>query len=234
MCGRFVLVTPPDQLARRYGAALAAGIDPERALGYNVGPTREVFGVAGSEAAAGHVTRTLDSYRWGLIPSWADDPGIGSRMFNARCETVSSKPSFRSAFARRRLIIPVDGFYEWRGEGGRREPYYFRSPDGQPLALAGLWETWRPKTGGGTGSIRSCTIITAPAGPDVAPVHDRMPVILDGGTIDAWLEGVEADLLQDLLVPAPAGRLSGHRVDRAVGNVRNDRPDLIDEVAGDG
>ena len=106
--------------------------------------------------------------------------------------------------------------------------------DGQPLALAGLWETWRPKAGDGTTSIRSCTIITAPAGPDVAPVHDRMPVILDGGAVDAWLEGVEADLLQDLLVPAPAGRLSGHRVDRAVGNVRNDRPDLIDEVAGDG
>ncbi|MDA8340847.1 MAG: SOS response-associated peptidase [Actinomycetota bacterium] len=232
MCGRFVLVTPPDHLARRFGAVVAAGVDPDRALGYNVAPTRQVYGVA-DRAGGG---RTLDTYRWGLVPSWATDPSVGARLFNARSETVATKPSFRSAFARRRLVVPVDGFYEWAGEEGRRTPYYFRSPDGDPLALAGLWETWRPKeeSGSATRELRTCTIVTAPAGPDVAPVHDRMPVILDGGAVDAWLDGDGADMLQHLLAPAGAGRLAGHPVGRAVGNVRNDGPELIEPAPGGG
>ncbi len=243
MCGRISLLTPPERLARIFDAVLAAGVDPVGRSSANVGPTRMVPGLAGAggPAQAEDVTekegRVLDVYKWGLVPSWADNPSIGSRLFNARAETVATKPSFRSAFAHRRLAVLADGFYEWHGEHGRRQPYYFTRADRSPLAFAGLWEEWRgPAPGVAARPLRSCTIITSAAGADMAGLHDRMPVGLDPAAIDVWLEAdgkADRDLLESMLVPGVPGTLVHHPVSAAVGNVRNDDPELVEPVDPD-
>ncbi|HLI16395.1 MAG TPA: SOS response-associated peptidase [Acidimicrobiales bacterium] len=229
MCGRYVLVTPPPVLASRFGARLAPGVEERFVPSYNVAPTRTVLGVA----AGADGERVLDAYRWGLVPSWARDASIGTRLFNARAETLARKPAFRAAFARRRLAVVADGFYEWRREpAGRRQPFFLSRPDGAPLAFAGLWESWRdpgrPDDPGA--SVRSCTIVTTAANEDVAPVHDRMPALLEAGALDAWLDPL-ADLeeLEALLRSPRGGTLVRRPVDRRVGDVRNDSPALLAE-----
>ncbi len=148
MCGRIALYSEPDFLARVFDAQLALGVDPDARPSWNIGPMRSVVGLAevpdGSSPTSGDgVHRELGRYRWGLVPSWAKDPTMGNRTFNARAETVATKPSFRAAFAARRLAVVADGFYEWRPDpGATKQPYYFTRADGQPLALAGLWEQW--------------------------------------------------------------------------------------------
>jgi putative SOS response-associated peptidase YedK len=185
------------------------------------------------------VHRELGRYRWGLVPSWAKDPGVGSRMFNARAETVASKPSFRAAFASRRLVVVADGFYEWKpGVASTKRPYYFTRADGRPMALAGLWEQW---WGGPDGTdagaadrpiLRTCTVITTEAGSDMGDIHDRMPVVLEDDTLDEWLDPANRDKpeLESLLVPSVTGTLVHRPVGTAVGNVRNDGPELTDPV----
>ena len=242
MCGRFALYTPPARLARSFGATLADDVAPEGAASWNVAPTDEVLGIRrlrtpAQEAAAG--TRVLDHFRWGLVPSWAKDPAVGNRLFNARAESVATKPAFRGAFAARRLIVPCDGFYEWHGEPGRpRQAHFFGRSDGAPLAMAGLFEFWRPPgpRSGDQPWLRTCTVITTTAGPDMSGIHDRMPVVLEPGQLDVWL-GEEAGPaeLESLLRPPEAGTLTHHRVGPRVGNVRNNDPGLIaEQPAGDG
>jgi putative SOS response-associated peptidase YedK len=227
MCGRLAIFTPPLAMARLLEAGLADGIDPDGHPSWNIGPTQRIDGVGLIDD-----DRVLDRFRWGLIPSWAKDASFGSRAFNARSETVASKPSFRSAYKRHRLLIPVDGFYEWdRSGSGKPQPHYFHRADGAPVVMAGLHETWTdPAAPDDEPPVRSATIITTTAGPDMKGIHDRMPVILEADTFDLWLTGDgEDDAVADLMRPALYRTLAHHPVDRAVGNVRNDGPELIDE-----
>jgi putative SOS response-associated peptidase YedK len=246
MCGRISLYSDPDYLARIFDAQLGPDVDPDARPSWNVPPTRSILAVAdvapggGAEGVPATVHRELGRYTWGLVPSWAKDPQVGSRMFNARAETVASKPSFRSAFVARRLAVVADGFYEWKpGSGSTKRPYYFTRADGRPLALAGLWEQWwgGPEARGAAGSespaLRTCTVITTGAGPDMEDIHHRMPVVLEDDTLDEWLDPANRDKpeLESLLVPSPAGTLVHRPVATAVGNVRNDGPELIEDVA---
>lgn len=245
MCGRVALVTPPERLARILDAACVAGLAEPGPAGwhasYNVGPTGTLLGVAPASPPTGEGPpdggdvrrdapgRVLAPYRWGLVPPWADDPRIGSRLFNARAETVATKPAFRHAFRRHRLVVPVDGFYEWGPVGRGKRPHYFRRADGAPVLLAGLWEAWAPKDEDGA-PLRTCTVITTDAGEDMEGLHDRMPVVLEADRVDDWIDPdlVDEHALASLLVAAPAGTLAHHPVDRRVGNVRNDGPDLVE------
>jgi putative SOS response-associated peptidase YedK len=226
MCGRVALFTPPVRLARLLDAALAAGIDPEGTPSWNVGPTQGLYGLTEVDGA-----RVLDHYRWGLIPSWAKDVSIGSRLFNARAETVAEKPSFRSAFKRRPCVIPVDGFYEWeRRPGHPTRVHYFTRTDGAPMLFAGLYEHWR---GDGmpadAAPVQTCTIITTEPNDDIDEVHNRMPVVLELGDVETWIdvERHEPDERHLLLRPAPGATLTHVVVDAKVGSIRNDGPDLI-------
>ncbi len=235
MCGRYVLATPLDELASFFEARRAPQLGGTWTANYNIAPTRSVLCLL-PDVGGG---RLLDQYRWGLIPSWAKDPTVGSRLFNARAETVSVKPSFRGAFLSRRLAVLSDGFYEWRkGAGSRRQPFFIFRSDGKPMAFAGLWESWRDprSTEDEAAWVRSCTIITTTANPEVAPIHDRMPVVLERDLLDAWLDpSVSArDELEAFLHPAPADTLAVRAVNPRVGSVRNNGPDLIEEAAPGG
>lgn len=233
MCGRFSLYTPPDRLARLFDAELGAGVDPGGEPHWNVAPTDDVLAL---RVHGGDGERlVLDRFHWGLVPPWAKSLAEGSRQFNARAESVAERPAFRSAFAGRRVAVLADGFYEWRKGPGGSQPFYFHRADGRPIAFAGLWERWRdPRRADDHGAwVLTCTVITAPAGPDVEDVHDRMPVVLERPTLAAWLDPGNADRheLEGLLRPAPAGTLARHRVDRRVGSVANDGPELIEPLA---
>jgi putative SOS response-associated peptidase YedK len=228
MCGRFTSQSSPDRLAGHFGADLAVAED----LGprYNVAPTDDVYVVAEHGGV-----RRLGTQRWGLVPFWADDPSVGSRMINARADSVASKPAYRRAFARRRCLVPADGFYEWRAVPGqrRKQPYLVRRRDGAPLALAGLWEVWRgPEGADGAGRLTSCVIVTTDANELLRPVHDRMPVVLERDVWDTWLDPDNDDLdeLQALLTPAAEDVLELVPVGTRVNDVRNDGPDLVDPV----
>lgn len=231
MCGRYVSSTPPDELARYFGASLQA----ERLVGpdYNVAPTRKVFTVLEDGE-----TRVVEQLRWGLVPFWAKDAAIGNRMINARAETIGSKNAFRKPFERHRCIVPADGFYEWTKEPGQKvkQPWYIHRPDGEPYAFAGLWETWR---GADRESepMRSCTIITTSANEPMSKLHDRMPVILPPSAWDTWLdpENHDTEALGQLLVPAPPEIITFHPVSTEVNNARNQGAHLLDpvELVGD-
>jgi putative SOS response-associated peptidase YedK len=225
VCGRIALFTPPGRLARLLEATLAAGLDPEGRPSWNVGPQRSLFAVTEID------TRVLDRYRWGLLPSWAKDPKIANRLFNARGETVAEKPSFRSAFAKRPCVIPVDGFYEWdHREGKQKQPHYFTRTDGGLLLFAGLYEYWRdPTLGTDAPSVATCTVITTTPNDDLDGLHDRMPVVLEPDEIETWLDyrEVAPEIRVAMLDSAPNGTLSHYGVATTVGNVRNDGPELI-------
>lgn len=226
MCGRVALFTPPVRLARLLDAALAAGIEPEGHPSWNIGPLQRLFGVAKHDGG-----RVLERYRWGLLPSWAKDPTIANRLFNARAETVMEKPSFRSAFAKRPCAIPVDGFYEWDHRKGHvKQPHYFTRVDGEPIVLAGLYEQWRSTDAtSDAATIMSCTIITTTPNEDMDGLHDRMPVVLGRGDVEQWID--VANLSPDervlLLRPAESGTLTHVGVQADVGYIRNDGPHLI-------
>ena len=164
--------------------------------------------------------------RWGLVPSWADDPEIGSRMINARSETPPEKPSFRSAFRRRRCLIPADGFYEWKRENGDKQPYCFRMQDGRPFA--GLWESWEK----GDGTLRTCTILTTRANSVLEGVHDRMSVILPSDSYNAWLDpDADREELGELTVPYPGDDLEIYPVSRFANSPRNNDERCIEPAA---
>ncbi|MEZ5244005.1 MAG: SOS response-associated peptidase [Acidimicrobiales bacterium] len=233
MCGRFASTTPPDQLAKYFGAELVEERFEEGAGNFNVAPTQSVFTVVEDDGV-----RRLDAFHWGLVPFWAKDPKIGSRMINARAETLAEKNSFKRSFARRRCIIPADGFYEWKKIEGRKtkQPMYMSRVDGEPFAFAGLWEVWKDANhtdpDGEPLRLHSCTIITGEPNEKVADVHDRMPVMLPPDAWDTWLDRDNHDIesLQALLVPAPSHLIRLHPVSTAVNNVRNNGPELIEEA----
>jgi putative SOS response-associated peptidase YedK len=231
MCGRVALFTPPGRIARLLEASLAAGLDPEGRPSWNVGPQRSLFALTGTD------DRVLDRYKWGLLPPWAKDPAMSNKMFNARGETVAEKPSFRSAFKHRPCVIPVDGFYEWDHRPGRhKQPHFFTRADGSMLLLAGLHESWRDRSAGDEApEVRTCTVITTEPNEDLDGLHNRMPVILEADEIERWLdaEAEPPEVRLAMLDPADSGTLVHHGVATAVGNVRNDGPELIEpSVAG--
>ncbi|HTW98526.1 MAG TPA: SOS response-associated peptidase [Acidimicrobiales bacterium] len=237
MCGRYVSATPIEEVAEYFAA------EPDPDLGevarprYNVPPTEQVLGVVLEAARAGPdpgeataPVRRIRAYRWGLVPHWAKDLAAGNRAFNARAETLSTRPAYRAAFRERRLLVPATAFYEWQRAAGHRQPFAFRRSDGAPLGFAGLWERWKDPASGHW--LRSLTIVTTVAGPDVEAVHDRQPAVLDPADFVAWLDPRRTDTapLQHLLVPSPAGTLVATAVGTAVGSTANDSPHLLDPL----
>ncbi|MGO9657472.1 MAG: SOS response-associated peptidase, partial [Acidimicrobiales bacterium] len=199
---------------------------PELPISWNVAPTQPVYAVAKSSGGA----RRLRALRWGLVPSWAKDPRVGSRLINARAETLAKRPAFRSLVPARRALVPVSGFYEWRRPalGGRAgaQPFYFHRADDWPLVLAGLWDLWLDAEGR---PLRTCTIITTPANATMAPVHHRMPVVVPADAWEEWLrpEPLRPGRLSELLAPAPDDLLDAHPVTTAVNKAGNDGPELV-------
>jgi putative SOS response-associated peptidase YedK len=226
VCGRFSLYTSPERVARILDAQLALGVESDWRPSWNIPPTRRILGVTqdGDD-------RVIRRYKWGLLPSWAKDPSLANHTFNARGETVATKPMFRSAFKHRRLLIPADSFFEWAGTGRGKQPHLFRRVDGALLTFAGLWETWKDPRSEDT-EVRNCTIITTEAGPDMEGIHERMPVILEGDTWERWLDVDvdDSDELEGMLHPPPAGTLEHYPVSRTVGSVGNDSPELVERV----
>ncbi len=233
MCGRYVAASPPDEVAAYFGADAPTA---ELAANYNVAPTHDVLAVVEGRPdtdAAGH--RLLEAFHWGLVPRWAKDVKIGNRMINARAEGVATKNAFRSAFARRRCLVPADGFFEWRKSATdtkRKQPYLIHRADGEQLAMAGLWERWRDPALEDGPLLHSLTIVTTDANNFMMPIHDRMPVMLPPDAWDEWLdpENDDTERLQRLLVAPPDELLVAHAVDSAVGNVRNRGAELIEPV----
>lgn len=226
MCGRFVSASPPDEIARYFDAVDVDGpaLDPN----FNVAPTADVYVVREEDR------RRLEELHWGLVPRWAKDPSIGSRLINARSEGLADKNAFKWAYRKRRCIVPADGFYEWKKIPGQKlkQPYYFARTDGEPLAFAGLWEEWRGPERDGAQRMRTVTIVTTEANETMATIHDRMPVILPPRSWDQWLDRSEERIamLDVLLVPAPASLLAIHAVSTEVNNARTTGSHLIDPV----
>lgn len=221
MCGRFTLTLDPGELQELLNLGPFIHIVQPR---YNIAPSQPIPIVKDSEK------REVELYRWGLVPSWADDPKIGYRMINARSETANEKPSFRAAFKRRRCLILADGFFEWRNEekGAQKTPYLFKLKNDAPFTFAGLYEHWQAPEGG---ELHTCTILTCPPNELVKDYHTRMPVMLGEETRWSWLEAdKDEDALLDLLVPYPAEEMKCYPVSKAVNSPENDRPEVLDPV----
>lgn len=226
MCGRFTLATPEQDLAVQFNLPEVPDLQPR----YNIAPTQPVAAVRLPTADG---DRELVMLHWGLIPFWAKDPGIGSRMINARAETVAEKPAFRAAFRRRRCLVPADGFYEWQKQNGSKQPFYIRLQDGRPFAFAGLWERWQDEEGG---VIESCTLLTTRPNELIRPLHNRMPVILHPHNYAVWLdpEVEDLDVLRRLLDPYPPSEMEAYAVSRYVNAPRNEGPDCIAPLVEEG
>ncbi|MEU6809942.1 SOS response-associated peptidase [Streptomyces sp. NPDC046831] len=244
MCGRYVSTRRPDDLVQHFGVS---EWHPEEKLApsWNVAPTDDVYAVlertprGGDDAPA---RRQLRPVRWGLVPSWAKDVRIGSRLINARVETLHEKPAFRGAFARRRCLLPADGFYEWqqaRTEGAgrtRKQPYFIHPEDDRVMALAGLYEYWRDprvaRDDDPAAWLITCTIVTTEATDAAGRVHPRMPLALSPDHYDAWLDPHHEDpaALRALLTQPADGHLDARPVSPAVNNVRNNGPQLLEEA----
>lgn len=223
MCGRFTQQMSSSELARIFDAEDLAG---DAGAHFNVAPT-DAANVVVERASDGELRRAVVRWRWGLVPHWAADERVATRAFNARAEGLTTSPLFRGAFARRRCIVPVDSFYEWRRDGRLRQPFRVHATDGLPLALAGLWAARRePETGE---VIRSCTIVTSAPNRFMAALHDRMPVVLPRDVWATWLapSGADPGELRALLEPRDDLPLAMHPVAPLVNSVRNDGPELI-------
>ena len=222
MCGRYALYGPVSRLRERFDAELEGFDFTPR---YNAAPMQWLPVIRQRPGGA----RILHLLRWGLVPSWSKDEAIATKTINARGESVAEKPSFRAGFRRRRCIVPVNGFYEWQTVAGDKQPFYIHPVEGEFFGLAGLWERWtRPSDGK---SLDTFTIVTTTANAAMRPLHARMPVILAPADYAAWLSADTAsDQAQALIQPCPEAMLAAYPVSTAVGNVRNDRPDLIRPV----
>jgi putative SOS response-associated peptidase YedK len=255
MCGRYASARKRQDLLEEFR------IDRDRVTGdlepdYNVAPTKPVYAVltrdqrhddgggpgGGGPGGPAGVARELRVVRWGLVPIWAKDPSIGSRMINARVETVDAKPAFRRAFAKRRCLLPADGFYEWLQVTGpgkpRKQPYYIHRADGGVLAFAGLYELWRDKSvpeDHPQAWLWTAVIITTSAPDELGRIHDRMPMVIDPARWEDWLDpaGADAAHVRGLLAPAAASGLASYPVGTAVNYVKNNGPGLIEPLAGD-
>jgi putative SOS response-associated peptidase YedK len=223
MCGRFTLKVDPGTLYE----ALELGEMPEKLEPrYNIAPSQPVAVITDPAA------RRVEWFRWGLIPSWAKEASIANKLINARAETVAEKPSFRSAFAQRRCLVLADGFFEWqkrsKAQGGGSQPYYFRLASGDPFAFAGLWELWRDPEGE---MVHSCTIVTCAANELVAPVHERMPVILNEEALWRWLEpDASKEALHALLHPYPEAGMVTYPVSSLVNSPQHDSPECVEPL----
>ncbi|WP_073488078.1 SOS response-associated peptidase [Streptoalloteichus hindustanus] len=242
MCGRYAATRDPATLAAEFDA-----IDGTDALGgsapgpdYNVAPTKPVLAVVerhprdpDGEPDPTRTERSVRVMRWGLVPAWAKDPAVGSRMINARAETAAEKPAYRTSLARRRCLLPTDGWYEWKKEDGRRQPYYVTPPDGSSLVLAGVWTTWRPPDlADDAPPLITCAVITTDAVGQLADVHERMPLMLPRELWSAWLDPARTEV-EELLRPtddAFVAALELRPVSSAVNNVRNNGPQLVARV----
>jgi putative SOS response-associated peptidase YedK len=229
VCGRFTSTSTIEDLASCFGAdEVRTEALPPR---WNVAPTDPVVAVATRPGP--DRMRVLGRFRWGLVPSWASDPSVGSRMINARAETVATRPAFRAALERRRCLIPADAFYEWAVLDGRsKQPWAVRLASGEPMAFGGLWEVWRDAADPGANLLRTCAVVTTSANEALAHIHHRMPVVLDRSAWDPWLDPGNDDLdaLRALLVPAPAERFEAHPVSTLVNSVRRDGPELLEPL----
>ncbi len=250
MCGRYASSRKPEDLVEEFEVDrvdVRSPLEPD----YNVAPTKEVYAVFDRvpkhpDEQAAEKQRRLAVLTWGLVPSWAKDPTIGSRMINARVETLAEKPAFRRAFARRRCLLPADGYYEWyptsrltKSNKPVKQPFFIRPAEGGVLAMAGLYEIWR------NGSVAeddpgaflwTVTVITTTAEDAVGHIHDRMPMLVEGGSYDAWLDpaSTEAADLRSLLTPAAPGRLEAYPVSTEVNNVKNNGSGLVLPVPAEG
>jgi putative SOS response-associated peptidase YedK len=235
MCGRYVLDCPLSVIAEQFGASLPP--DPS-VLGaaaharWNIAPGSDILVIGQREGRP-----ALAALRWGLVPRWARDPAIGNRLANARSEAIATKPSFRAAFRRRRCLVPASGFYEWQQRAGaeRKQPWFMSATDGQLLAMAGLWEFWRRPEDSDSEmpqSLRTVCLITTEPNALMAPIHDRMPVLLSGKACAQWLDpDTPPQVLEGLLSAAPEGFLQAWPVSRAVSKASHDGPELIAPVS---
>lgn len=253
MCGRYASARKRIELLEEFSVERDRTTQP-LAPDYNVAPTKAVYAVLtrdgkdgrdGSDDEAVQAARQLRVVRWGLVPSWAKDVSIGSRMINARSETVAEKPAFRRAFARRRCLLPADGYYEWMVLGGgeatdkpgkkAKQPYFIHRADGGPLAFAGLYELWRDKAVPDEDPrawLWSTTIITTTAPDELGEIHDRMPMVIPPDSWADWLDPANSDVadLRALLAPAMVSGLTSYPVSTEVNSVRNNGPHLVEQI----
>lgn len=219
MCGRFTLTQSAEALAAVFHVQQRLDLEAQ----YNIAPTQNVVTLL-------HNAETnkpeFHKFRWGLIPSWAKDPTISTKLINARAETIAEKPSFRSAFKQRRCLVVADGFYEWQRHQGKKQPFYFQLGDEQPFGFAGLWEKWTNPDGE---EISSCTIVTTAANELLQPIHDRMPVILSPQDYDLWLDPQQQkpQALQHLLSPYPASEMTAYPVSTLVNSAKHNSAECI-------
>jgi putative SOS response-associated peptidase YedK len=224
MCGRYTVTSAPEAIRALFGYSEQPNFPPR----YNVAPTQPIA-----------IVRLIDGkrqfalVRWGLLPSWVKDPKNFTLLINARGESVAEKPAFRAAMKRRRCLIPADGFYEWKATGARKQPHYVRAKSGEPLAFAGLWETW---TGPNGEELETAAIVTTRANQMLESLHERMPVIVPPNAFDLWLDcaNVDAETATALIAPAPEALLEAYEVSTAVNRTANDNPQLAEPFAGSG
>ncbi|MGH3979069.1 MAG: SOS response-associated peptidase [Pseudonocardiaceae bacterium] len=240
MCGRYASTKDPATLAIEFDAVDGTeGQAPEP--DHNVAPTKPVLAVvtrhprdADGTPDPARTVRSIRVMRWGLVPQWAKDPSVGSRMINARAESAADKPAFRTALAKRRCLLPADGWFEWQRDGNRRQPYFLTPADGSGVALAALWETWRgPDAEPGAPPLVSCAVLTTQAVGPLTGIHDRMPLVLAGASWPAWLDPDSADPGSLLAPPSPelAASFELRPVSTVVNDVRHNGPELLAPVA---
>lgn len=218
MCGRFALKAPPAELIARFGLDECAEFAPR----YNIPPGTDIPVIRQSPEGR----RVLHLLRWGLVPRWAKDADIGARLVNARGESIAEKPSFRDAFRRRRCLVPADGFYEWKADGRFKQPYYVSLKSGEPMAFAGLWESWKAPDGN---ELRTVCIVTTGANALMQPIHDRMPVIVPPERWADWLSAPDREIRQ-LIQPLPPEALQAWPVSRRVNKAGPDDAGLIERA----
>lgn len=247
MCGRYASIKAPVDLAEEFRAvdATDGGVVPD----FNVAPTKSVVAVverhprdADGNPDPDVTERSLRLVRWGLVPFWAKDPKVGAKMINARAETAAEKPAYRRALASRRCLLPADGWYEWQRGPEHKQPYYTRYSDGSSLALAGLWEFWKPQEDPDNeypDGLVTCSVLTTDAVGPLAQVHDRMPLVLPPSAWDAWLDpdaDASAETISALLAPPSAelvALMELRPVSPRVNSVRNNGPELLEPLAAE-
>ena len=221
MCGRYSLTTAPEALRQLFNFDNMPNLAPR----YNIAPTQDVPVIRPAGRGGEDVNgRGLAMMRWGLVPSWSKEIDRSAPMINARAETIAEKPSFRAAFQSRKCLVPADGFYEWRLENGKKQPFRIGMNGGAPFAFAGLWERWASPEGD---EINSVAIVTTEANEKLRPIHARMPVILDPNDYDQWLGETTETIAQTLLRPYPPGDMAFYRVGLRVNSVRHDDIECI-------
>ncbi len=225
MCGRFTQTATAETIAEQFHL----DEPPLFKARYNISPSQRVAAIRITPESA---KRACAMLRWGLIPSWATDPKIGDQCINAKAETVAEKPSFRAAFKQRRCLVLADGFYEWQRQGKRKQPMWIGLKNKRPFAFAGLWEQWTPAEGA---PLETCTIITTEPNELMAPIHNRMPVILSPSCYDPWLDPGFQDVasLTSFLYPYPSEELTAYPVSTLVNNPRNELSQCLEPLAGE-